>query len=810
MPTLQNQLKIQRAKIRDEQIYNAHIRDNAIFIEGKHGLEQVYLGKKIHKTQECRAATFKDAISLDYANSKNIPKCNCFNRLNLGDMTDEQVREHRREIVRKHYGDEDNRKRHNEKTRIKYHETLADPIKGPIYKEKKLESGRKADKQAPRIEKARIWELQNLEKIQEYQLKSNEKHKQKRKEHEKLQKIDPVRLNAQSINQKSDIRKETIKMYRAKPEVFSKALFDKYSKEPTFDFTQSEMDAFVENECFYCGEPIDEDMEIYHHGIDRIDSNLPHTRANCVTSCAYCNYMKSTYTLQEFVQLCVNIAVVNNTISLIIDENYNFHASDLKYLIGKNACSYYDVKKRAKHCGTEFNLTEKQFEDIQLSPCIYCGKLSMPGQMSQIDKTIPSEGYVINNVVPACHHCNFMKLHTSHTIMIWTCSLIAIRWHAWLNSSTPVLQYRPKNIDITNELRTIFENKPKSLHSKYPETNVTDDKHEVEIQDIPKLLEMRRDIVFQGKKDDYVHLFSKCKLNVGMKAISFELIESKNQQPCPLCFSPNFKVYWKSGNREVHSIKHCRDDLKEYSLIEFRQEALAIKKRHPHLEPTSSCKECLNNSASTHIEAASEARLTKRILFKQFGQALPIQLIFEYMKWIPIQSCVLENENTNLKPTTPAKKQILTTKSQNNNSNLLLYQGTYHSTSSCNVLTSKNVDNDDITQITTEDLTCYKRCKICFAANSDLPEINYSFITKRGHVLSACAGTNAELRDVRNLKNWKLCRKCGKNKICNKSSEDEDDQHKNYQVKKRQKKDQDLSNSQASPKKQKIEHPNNS
>lgn len=48
--------------------------------------------------------------------------------------------------------------------------------------------------------------------------------------------------------------------------------------------------------CFYCRNK--------NVGIDRIDSDKGYVIDNCVACCAMCNYMKRTYTRDEFIQQC--------------------------------------------------------------------------------------------------------------------------------------------------------------------------------------------------------------------------------------------------------------------------------------------------------------------------------------------------------------------------------------------------------------------------------------------------------------------------------------------------------------------------
>lgn len=53
--------------------------------------------------------------------------------------------------------------------------------------------------------------------------------------------------------------------------------------------------------CYYCG-------DIEKVGIDRIDSNRGYETDNCLPCCSMCNYMKRTYSKQEFLNQCKKIS----------------------------------------------------------------------------------------------------------------------------------------------------------------------------------------------------------------------------------------------------------------------------------------------------------------------------------------------------------------------------------------------------------------------------------------------------------------------------------------------------------------------
>lgn len=84
----------------------------------------------------------------------------------------------------------------------------------------------------------------------------------------------------------------------------------------------------------------------------------------------------------------------------------------------------YNYKNNAKYKGLEFDLTDEQIIDMFQSNCYYCGseprfvfkrKRSNGGYTyTGIDRLDSDKGYVIDNVVPCCSQCNFIKNKYHH------------------------------------------------------------------------------------------------------------------------------------------------------------------------------------------------------------------------------------------------------------------------------------------------------------------------------------------------------------------------------------------------------------
>ena len=74
-------------------------------------------------------------------------------------------------------------------------------------------------------------------------------------------------------------------------------------------------------------------------------------------------------------------------------------------------CRFNDYIRRTKERGHSFALSLEQFWSVKRQPCVYCGQEPDPKKGSGIDRVDNSIGYELNNCVPCCGPCNWMK-HT--------------------------------------------------------------------------------------------------------------------------------------------------------------------------------------------------------------------------------------------------------------------------------------------------------------------------------------------------------------------------------------------------------------
>ena len=82
---------------------------------------------------------------------------------------------------------------------------------------------------------------------------------------------------------------------------------------------------------------------------------------------------------------------------------------------------YTMYKKCAKYRGYPFLLTLDEFISLWDQNCSYCGEKIEGIGLDRIDN---NKGYIIQNVVPCCEICNYMKQSSSKKAFISQCKKI--------------------------------------------------------------------------------------------------------------------------------------------------------------------------------------------------------------------------------------------------------------------------------------------------------------------------------------------------------------------------------------------------
>jgi len=97
-------------------------------------------------------------------------------------------------------------------------------------------------------------------------------------------------------------------------------------------------------------------------------------------------------------------------------------------------------KRHAKDRGIEFNLSRSEFESLIRKPCFYCGMPPSNNKITKncsgflysgIDRIDSTQGYFIDNCVPACSICNIAKRDlTKQEFLTWVLriSSMAEQW----------------------------------------------------------------------------------------------------------------------------------------------------------------------------------------------------------------------------------------------------------------------------------------------------------------------------------------------------------------------------------------------
>jgi 5-methylcytosine-specific restriction endonuclease McrA len=154
------------------------------------------------------------------------------------------------------------------------------------------------------------------------------------------------------------------------------------------DFTNDIMFEKMVQGCFYCGD--------IATTIDRLYSDLDHTQDNCVGCCGPCNNSKGAVDPPSFIRKSYYKAR-----GKYYDDVTNM------WFVNKNKPRRDVYKRRAVKQGVAFELTKKKFEDLIVGDCEYCHR--SPTTWFGIDRVIPKNGYIDDNVVSCCWDCNLDK-----------------------------------------------------------------------------------------------------------------------------------------------------------------------------------------------------------------------------------------------------------------------------------------------------------------------------------------------------------------------------------------------------------------
>jgi len=209
--------------------------------------------------------------------------------------------------------------------------------------------------------------------------------------------------------------------------------------------------------CFYCNIPpsitsnrykeehsryYKENCVFTYNGVDRIDpTDKAHNKENCVTCCWDCNTGKSDQTVYKFLNRVKRIVAITLS-GRDLEQTIPGDVDIISIMIDNGIMDYHnrmigEINSLFKHRMTDFymdgNLTFPQIYHLTQLNCIYCGikpsnSITRDGQTvyySGLDRIINNDPFTgiktthnIDNVVPSCTHCNFMKNNNTYEYFI--------------------------------------------------------------------------------------------------------------------------------------------------------------------------------------------------------------------------------------------------------------------------------------------------------------------------------------------------------------------------------------------------------
>jgi len=164
------------------------------------------------------------------------------------------------------------------------------------------------------------------------------------------------------------------------------------SKGIPFDMDDREkMKAKLSLPCHYCNH-FEEGLL---NGLDRVDCKLGYSDSNTVPCCDVCNYMKHTSIVTDFYRKVHTIVIYNHMQNHAIKDK-------VKCTFGQAKTK--DGPKRSK-ADKSMLLSIDEQTNILKNHCQYCGEMQRVG-IDRINSEMP---YTMDNVVPCCTRCNYMK-----------------------------------------------------------------------------------------------------------------------------------------------------------------------------------------------------------------------------------------------------------------------------------------------------------------------------------------------------------------------------------------------------------------
>ncbi len=176
----------------------------------------------------------------------------------------------------------------------------------------------------------------------------------------------------------------------------------KNKKKQEWNLTDEEAIALFKKPCHYCG-----GHENQLSGIDRKNNDLGYTPENSLPSCTLCNMMKRTHNYDNFYKII-------DVVSHMCDGRFGFsfkYRNIMNELFEcaaiKQSYNSYIINSCNKR-NLCMKLTKEDFHYIKTLDCRYCGYFGGTGACG-IDRIDSKLDYTLDNCVPCCKTCNYLK-----------------------------------------------------------------------------------------------------------------------------------------------------------------------------------------------------------------------------------------------------------------------------------------------------------------------------------------------------------------------------------------------------------------
>ena len=89
------------------------------------------------------------------------------------------------------------------------------------------------------------------------------------------------------------------------------------------------------------------------------------------------------------------------------------------------------IQRTAASKDIEWSLTDEEAEKMLTSPCVYCKHIDLEVRLNGIDRLNQQGNYTVDNTVPCCWTCNFMKGVMDPFTFIEKCKIISTCIHTF-------------------------------------------------------------------------------------------------------------------------------------------------------------------------------------------------------------------------------------------------------------------------------------------------------------------------------------------------------------------------------------------